>query len=408
MTPFLPFWALSGDSRELGLVVAVLLGFAFGFVLERAGFGQADKLAAQFYLRDMTVFEVRFSAIVTAMLGVMVAAGFGVVDLGALSGSAVSTTCLWSMLVGGLLLGAGFIISGYCPGTSAVSAASGNLDGMFTFGGVILGSLVYAEAFPVLGKLAGLGDQGQIFLYDLLGVPAPLLAAGITLMALALFLGAEKVERIMARRSGDDSALASQARRPRRLAFGVLGGVALLAVVSMALPVAPHAAGPGAAKAARVGQISQEQLARRVLERPWSLRILDVRAEEQCRKRRVPGAECAPLATLRGLELSYSAGERDLVLVASNDRTLTRVPKAARGYPGKVLLLSGGFDGWRGYALTRPRPPKASASAAELSDYRFRAALHGAMTGRRPAPPPPSGAGKRVPRRKKKKGGGCG
>ena len=34
------------------------------FLLERAGFGRADKLAAQFYLRDLTVFKVMFSAIV--------------------------------------------------------------------------------------------------------------------------------------------------------------------------------------------------------------------------------------------------------------------------------------------------------------------------------------------------------
>jgi hypothetical protein len=328
-----------------------------------------------------------------------------VVELRALGESAVSATYIWSMLIGGLLLGAGFIISGYCPGTSAVAASSGNLDGLFTFIGVILGSLLYAEAYPLLGKLSGLGDMGQVFLYDVFGVPAPLLAIGITLMALAMFLGAEKVERIMARRSGDDAALAAQAPRPRRFAFGALGAVALLALGTLALPAAPRAAMGG--KAA-VGRIAQEQLAHRVLEEPWTLRILDLRARKSCEKKRIPGAECVPLETLPKLGLPYTAGERDLILVASNGRTLTEVPDAARRYPGKALLLVGGFDGWRSYALTKPRVPAASAGPQELEDYRFRAALHSAMTGRKPPPPAPAGGVKYAPKRRKKKGGGCG
>lgn len=54
---YFPFSELSTASRQQGLLVAVLIGIAFGFVLERAGFGRADKLAAQFYLRDMRVFK---------------------------------------------------------------------------------------------------------------------------------------------------------------------------------------------------------------------------------------------------------------------------------------------------------------------------------------------------------------
>ena len=76
-----PFTALSDAARQEGLVVAVLIGIAFGFVLERAGFGRADKLAAQFYLRDMRVFKVMFSAIVTAMLGLTIASGLGLTNL---------------------------------------------------------------------------------------------------------------------------------------------------------------------------------------------------------------------------------------------------------------------------------------------------------------------------------------
>ena len=131
---------------ELGLVVAVVIGIGFGFVLERSGFGRSTKLAAQFYLRDMTVFKVMFTAIVTAMLGLVAAAGLGFVDLRAISESIVSWTFVWPMLIGGVVLGIGFIVSGYCPGTSLVASASGNVDGMAAFAGVIVGTLIYAEA----------------------------------------------------------------------------------------------------------------------------------------------------------------------------------------------------------------------------------------------------------------------
>ena len=123
-----PFETLNLAQREVGLVIAVLIGFGFGFVLERAGFGRATKLAAQFYFSDMTVFKVMFSAIVTAMLGLVIVSGMGFADIGEISRQIVSWTWFWPMLTGGLLLGVGFIVSGYCPGTSVVAASSGNID----------------------------------------------------------------------------------------------------------------------------------------------------------------------------------------------------------------------------------------------------------------------------------------
>ena len=99
-------------AHELGLVLAVLIGFGFGFVLERAGFGRSKQARAQFYGHDMTVFKVMFSAIVTAMLGVMLASAVGLADFKALADHATSTTFLVPMIAGGFLLGAGFIVSG--------------------------------------------------------------------------------------------------------------------------------------------------------------------------------------------------------------------------------------------------------------------------------------------------------
>ena len=395
----MPIDSLVAELRELGLIVAVLIGFGFGFVLERAGFGNAKKLAAQFYLHDMTVFKVMFSAIVTAMGGLVIASGLGLVDLRAVSESAASFTYLWPMLAGGLALGAGFIISGYCPGTSLVSTATGNIDGAITFLGVIVGSFIYGEIFPLAPKFHTSGDKGHLFLYDILGVPAPLLAAGIILMALGMFYGAEKVERIFKRKKERDVGLQVASGRGRMKAIGVIAALALLAAGTLALP--------GAAEKTSVDDpqiIGQKELATRVLEEPWRLRILDLRAKSTCAKRRIPGAECTPFDTVNKLGLPFSSGTKDLILLGTN--TLENIPRDALAYPGRVYILQDGFKGWTKFALDEPAPLSPGADAAQREAYRFQASLHIAMTGMKAAPPPTASAGY-VPTKKKKKGGGC-
>ena len=92
------------------LVVAVVLGFFFGFFLERAGFSSAVKLTSQFYFKDFAVLKVMFTAIVVAMLGIAYLSLIGWLDMGRVY---VPATFLWPQLTGGLLLGAGFIVGGY-------------------------------------------------------------------------------------------------------------------------------------------------------------------------------------------------------------------------------------------------------------------------------------------------------
>src|SRR5512134_3426669 len=94
-------------------VVTLVIGFFFGFVLERAGFGNARNLAAQFYLHDMRVLKVMFTAIVTAMLLIFLASAVGLVDFARVW---VPPTYFWPGVLGGFVLGVGFIIGGYCPG----------------------------------------------------------------------------------------------------------------------------------------------------------------------------------------------------------------------------------------------------------------------------------------------------
>jgi hypothetical protein len=178
----------------LSYAFAILSGFAFGFVLERAGFGSSRKLAAQFYLRDMTVLKVMFTAIVTAMLGLVALRTLGVLDFDALY---VNPTNLGPQVVGGLVFGAGFAIGGYCPGTCVVAAATGKLDGLAFLGGAAVGILGFAGAYPKIEHFAKSGGGQRQLLTDWLHLPFGVVAVLVTLLALGMFFGAEWIERKM-------------------------------------------------------------------------------------------------------------------------------------------------------------------------------------------------------------------
>lgn len=107
------------------VVIGIVLGFFFGFFLERAGFSSAKKLTDQFYFKDFSVLKVMFTAIIIAMLGIAYFSMLGWLNFGELY---VPLTFIWPQLVGGLFLGAGFILGGYCPGTSVVAAAIGKIE----------------------------------------------------------------------------------------------------------------------------------------------------------------------------------------------------------------------------------------------------------------------------------------
>jgi uncharacterized membrane protein YedE/YeeE len=174
------------------LALAFAIGIAFGWTLERAGLGSARKLVGQFYLTDLTVFKVMFSAIVTAMLGVFWLARFGVLDLSHLY---VPETFLAPQLVGGLIFGAGFALAGLCPGTSCVAAATGRGDGAMVVAGMFSGVLLTGLFFAPLQAFYERDARGALTLPEVLHVPYGTVVFMVVLMAIAGFLVAERVER---------------------------------------------------------------------------------------------------------------------------------------------------------------------------------------------------------------------
>ncbi len=187
-----PFYKYGFFGDEMSLILAFVLGTGFGFFLERAGFGSARKLAAQFYLYDMSVFKVMFTAIVTALLGVTYLGWIGWLDLSLVY---LVPTHLVPQIVGGLVLGVGFVVGGYCPGTSVASLATGRIDGFVYASGIGAGTLVYAEMFPWLKGFVNSNAMGQVTLPEVFNLSWGLLVFAVVLIAVAGFSAATLVER---------------------------------------------------------------------------------------------------------------------------------------------------------------------------------------------------------------------
>lgn len=192
-----PFYKFNLFGFDFSLVIAFIIGIAFGFALERGGFGNARILAAQFYFTNMRVLKVMFSAIVTAMLGLFFLAWIGFVDLSLVY---YGDTYLIPQMLGGLILGIGFVIGGYCPGTSVVSFATGRTDGLVYLLGVVAGIFVFGEFFPLIESFFYSTNMGKVTLPDLLNLPYGMVVFLVVIMAIGAFAAAEWGEKVMARK----------------------------------------------------------------------------------------------------------------------------------------------------------------------------------------------------------------
>lgn len=381
--------------RFTGQVLGVLLGMGFGLVLERAGFGRAANLAAQFYGGDNRVFKVMFTGIATTTASLGLLSAFGFLDLSLVT---VPETFLWPQAVGGLLLGVGFVVAGYCPGTGVVAAATGSIDGIVTYVGVAFGTFVFGFFWPELQGFYTSGSMGTVTLDQWLGLPFPVVAAAVVAMAAGAFFGAEALERWLAGRRGTsvpDQAV--PALRNRSLvAVGLLAGLALLPSV---MPTA--AATPAAATVP--GLIEATRLAEALVDDPRSLWIVDLRDSTACAKATVPGALCRPDGDEDARFVADLAPGRTLVVVDTGGAAL---PDAVATWPGTVLRLDGGMAAFQAEVLTPPAL-QPEPSLAQVATYRRAGALHGYLTGTT-APTPPAAVVRRAPRgAAPKKGGGC-
>jgi uncharacterized protein len=179
-------------SANTNLFLAFIIGIGFGFILEQSGFSSSRKLAGVFYGYDTVVLKVFFTAAITAMLGLLFFSLFGWVDLNLVY---VNPTYLTSAIIGGVIMGAGFIIGGYCPGTSFCGASIGKIDAFVFIGGLLLGVLIFGLGYNLWEGMYMAKFLGSPKISETLGLTDGVFAFLLIIIALAMFRGAEWAEK---------------------------------------------------------------------------------------------------------------------------------------------------------------------------------------------------------------------
>lgn len=188
MAPLIPQGIIN---PELNFFFALILGIGFGYVLEQAGFSSAKKLAGVFYGYDFVVLRVFFTAGITAMTGLMFFGYLGWIELSLVY---VNPTFLYSAIVGGVIMGFGFILGGYCPGTSFVGAVVGKVDAMVFIIGSLIGIFIFGHFYDAFEPIYTGSFLGNIFIYDSLGLSKSWFALIMISVALLAFAVTQKIE----------------------------------------------------------------------------------------------------------------------------------------------------------------------------------------------------------------------
>ncbi|HEX2968618.1 MAG TPA: YeeE/YedE thiosulfate transporter family protein [Bacteroidales bacterium] len=178
-------------SENTNLFLAFIIGIGFGFVLEQSGFSSSRKLAGVFYGYDTVVLKVFFTAAITAMLGLLFFSLFGWIDLEMIY---VNPTYLTSAIVGGIIMGAGFIIGGFCPGTSFCGASIGKIDAMVFVGGLFIGVLIFGLGYNIWDGMYVANFLGSPRISESLGLTDGVFALILIVVALTMFRIAEWAE----------------------------------------------------------------------------------------------------------------------------------------------------------------------------------------------------------------------
>lgn len=151
---------------EWNSIIAILIGVFFGYVLEASGFSSSRKLAGVFYGYDFAVLKVFFTAALVAMIGILYMDYLGYLDMSALY---IHPTYLWGAIIGGVIMGVGFVAGGFCPGTSLCAVAIGKIDAIVYVIGIMIGVFIFSELYSLFQPIYEGYFEGNITLMDSFG-----------------------------------------------------------------------------------------------------------------------------------------------------------------------------------------------------------------------------------------------
>jgi rhodanese-related sulfurtransferase len=256
----------------------------------------------------------------------------------------INPTYLEGAILGGVIMGFGFIIGGYCPGTSVCGAAIGKIDAMFFVGGGLLGVFAFAEGYPMFEEIYHASFLGNLRIFNSLGMSQGVFALVMIVVAVGAFMATTKIERKV------------DAEGPAKSFNGMThriagGGIIALGIVLVFLPdykqwMLAEVSSKEYLATHPVKEMSSDELAFRILDNDRNLQIIDVREGTEFAKMRLPGSFNIQTGQLFQKEFSGMLGLRHKkkVFVADNETEAREAALLAEriGY-SNVSILCGGF-----------------------------------------------------------------
>jgi rhodanese-related sulfurtransferase len=355
--------------NELNFVVALIVGIGFGFALEQAGFSTSKKLVGLFYGYDFTVLRVFFTAGVTAMIGVIALVHFGLLDMSLVY---VNPTFIWSALVGGLIMGLGFVIGGFCPGTSVCAAAIGKIDAMIFLAGSFFGVLLFAEGYPVLEGLYKAVPWGNVTIFSVLGMSQAVFAFLMVCVAVGAFWAVTYVETKVNKKRDPHF-------QPTRRYVAFSGLAVMIGLTAFFLPDKRQAMLVEIADKAYVASqpvklMSSDELAFRLIDEDKNLQIFDFRSPKEYAAMSLPQSIRMTLQSLfeKDANALLSLKKKRTVFLANDQASAQQAAVIAMGLGhDDVFVLKDGLTGFKNEILNFT--PSMQQSGPKLADtYRFR------------------------------------
>ena len=177
---------------EWNFVIAILIGIVFGFTLEASGFSSSRKIAGVFYGYDFAVLKVFFTAALVAMIGIYYMDYLELVNIEELF---VLPTYTWSAIIGGIFMGLGFVLAGFCPGTTLCAAAIGKIDAMAVILGIMIGIFIFSELYNFIEPLFDGSYLGRITISDSLGISPYWFIFLFSILAIIAFYFADVIRK---------------------------------------------------------------------------------------------------------------------------------------------------------------------------------------------------------------------
>ncbi len=329
-------------NNDVNLIIAFFIGIAFGFLLESAGFSSSKKLAGVFYGYDFTVLRVFMTAGVTAMVGILVLAHYGLLDLDLIY---INPLYLWSAIIGGTIMGFGFLIGGFCPGTSICASVIGKIDGMAFVVGIVIGIFAFIVGYPMFEGIYKGYNFGIPQLSETFNIPLGIFAFLFIITAFGLYWMVAGIER--KKNNGVSLDGTSKKAMIGITIVAVVIGISATTLKPQKTEYLEKVNDASFVSIYEVQTISPDELSLRFMEKDETIQVIDIRTSKEFSTMTLPSALNYSLEEFftRDASNAFHTINKVNIIVGNNadDTRKAYVLAKELGYEN-IYMLDGGLD----------------------------------------------------------------